>query len=323
MSRHTSRGFTARQSTTLLALACLLPDPVLAQPAAPQEPWVQVEMTLFTYENTNLEAEVWSPEKLAIGFPDNLIALQQLADVLQLADWSVLTGAMVAQEPVAPDTSGVPAASPAPATVREIGPRPYAPADSVTLPDLDREGFFVLPPAAHDFVTTNRTLSQSTAHRIVYHNAWRQPLRRRSATPAIGLLGGREYGERAEVEGSVIVHAGTSRDRLVLEANLWLNQFSTGTDGTSPWSLPVLPAVLDAAVTSNEPSGDIYQVSRIIEFRQSREMRVEQFHYLDHPAMGMLVQVTPWEVPPPPEPELEPDTASPVTDQPATQSAAP
>jgi len=303
MNRDTSRDYAAGRSAVLLALACVLPVSGQAQPPATQEPWVQVEMTLFTYENANLEAEVWSPEKLSIGFPDNLIALKPLADVLQLSDWSVLTGAIAPQQPVSSDTTAVTAATSAPATVRDSGPRPYAPGDSITMPDLEREAFFVLPPANHDFVTTNRTLSQSSAHRIVYHNAWRQPLLRRSATPAIGLQAGRDYGDRAEVEGSVIVHAGTSRDRLVLETNLWLTQFSSGSAAPSPWILPVLPAVLDAARSPQEQAVETYQISRIIEFRQSREMRLEQFHYLDHPAMGMLVQVTPWQVPPPPQGE--------------------
>lgn len=303
MSRHTSQVIKARHGAALWALLSLLPAAVQAQPAPGQEPWIQVEMTLFTYENANLESEVWSPEKLAIGFPDNLIVLQQMADVLQLSDWSVLTGAIATPQTAQPGPSPTPGASPAPVT-REIGPRPYAPADSVTLPDLEREAFQVLPPAAHDFVTTNRTLSQSTGHRIVYHNAWRQPLRRRSATPAIGLQGGREFGARAEVEGSVALYSGSARDRLVLEANLWLTQFSTDQAVSSSWALPVLPAVLDRAQNQTETTNESYQISRIIEFRQSREMRLEQFHYLDHPAMGMLVQVTPWQVPPPPEPEF-------------------
>jgi hypothetical protein len=317
MSRRTPRGTTAYSACILLALAGWLPGPGLTQPTAIQEPWVQVEMTLFTYENANLESEVWSPEKLAIGFPDNLIVLQEVADVLQLSDWSVLTGAIAPQQAVAP--SPAPGASPAPAVLRETGPRPFAPADVFTLPDLDREAFHALPPTAHDFAATNRTLAQSTAHRIVYHNAWRQPLRRRSATPAIGLQGGREFGERTEVEGSVIVHAGNARDRLVLETSLWLTQFTAGPTTAALWTLPVLPGVLDEPAAQSESTDASFHVSRIIEFRQSREMRLGQFHYLDHPALGMLVQVTPWEVPPPPQPAVPAEQ----TGQPASQPVAP
>jgi hypothetical protein len=60
-------------------------------------------------------------------------------------------------------------------------------------------------------------------------------------------------------------------------------------------------------------------VTRIIEFQQSREMRLEQFHYLDHPALGMLVQVTAYERPPAPVVEVPVST----DEQAAPQSAAP
>ena len=304
-----SEHFPARRALAALT-ACLLlqHSAAIAQPGlSALEPWVQVEMTLFTYENANLDAEVWSPEKLSIGFPDQLLALRNVADVLQLDDWSVLTGIAIA---------GMPTETPAPLVA---GPRPYAPGDSFTLPDLNRDAFTALPPSAHDFVTTNRTLSQSPAHRIVYHNAWRQPLQRRSATPAVGLRGGREFGERSEVEGSVVVYAGSARDRLSMEANLWFTQFGAQAPQTSEWTLPVLPAALQSSGSPEEPPQPAYAVTRIIEFQQSREMRLEQFHYLDHPALGMLVQVTAYERPPAPVVEVPVST----DEQAAPQSAAP
>lgn len=311
---NSSEQFPARRARltrpALAALAaCLLQHSVvMAQPGlSALEPWVQVEMTLFTYENANLDAEVWSPEKLSVGFPDQLLALHNVADVLQLDDWSMLTGFPVA---------GIPVETPAPLVA---GPRPYAPGDSFTLPDLLRDAFTALPPSAQDFLTTNRTLSQSPAHRIVYQNAWRQPLLRRSATPAVGLRGGREFGERSEVEGSVLVYAAGARDRLNLEANLWLTQFGADSLQASAWTLPILPAALQAGDTQEVPPQPAYTVTRIIQFQQSREMRLDQFHYLDHPALGMLVQVTGYERPASPVLELPVSPEEPA----ASQSAAP
>jgi hypothetical protein len=60
-----SEHFPARRALAALT-ACLLlqHSAAIAQPGlSALEPWVQVEMTLFTYENANLDAEVWSPEK--------------------------------------------------------------------------------------------------------------------------------------------------------------------------------------------------------------------------------------------------------------------
>jgi hypothetical protein len=42
----------------------------------------------------------------------------------------------------------------------------------------------------------------------------------------------------------------------------------------------------------------------------TRELRSNEFHYLDHPAVGVLVQIQPYTVPPLPEPGLEPAPAS-------------
>lgn len=289
-----------RQLALLSVVAALCSStPVVAQPnAGLTERWVQVEMTLFTYENANLDVEVWSPDKLTAGFPDRLVALQQVADVLQLDDWTVLTGVPV------PGSPAILAVQPAP------GPRPYAPGDSFALPDLARDAFQALPPSAHDFITTNRTLSQSPAHRIVYHNAWRQPLQRLNATPAVGLRGGREFGERSEVEGSVTVYAAATGDRLFLDTNLWLTQFQADTNSESAWALPVLPAALSTQWNADAIAPQTFDVTRIIQFNQSREMRVNQFHYLDHPALGMLVQVTPYERPAPPVLEIPVDPAA-------------
>lgn len=317
LSRHLTVGLQTLQRHTLawLTAGMLLNVPAaMAQPGTAElEPWVQVEMTLFTYENANLDAEVWSEDKLSIGFPDRLVALSAIADMLQLDDWSVLTGT-----PAAVAAEGSPAASAAVPEAPPVGPKPYAPGDSFTMPDFARDAFHALPPSAHDFVTTNRTLSQSPAHRIVYHSAWRQPLMRRSATPAVGLRGGREFGERSEVEGSVTVVAGSTRDRLTLEANLWLTQFGALAAEASAWTLPVLPAVLSDTDDAEEVPSQAFTPTRIIQFNQSREMRLAQFHYFDHPAMGMLVQITAYERPAPPVVEISvtPDS-SPAAQAPA------
>lgn len=267
------------------------------------ERWIQVEMTLFTYENANPDVEVWSPDKLSIGFPDRLVTLQRVADVLQLDDWTVLTGV---------PAPGSLAVLPAPPIQ---GPRPFAPGESFTLPDLERDAFQALPPAAHDFITTNRTLSQSPAHRIVYHNAWRQPLQRLNATPSVGLRGGREFGERSEVEGSVTVYAVATGDRFYLDTNFWLTQFGTEASSESAWVLPVLPAALSTVLVSDTAQSQSFAVTRIIQFNQSREMRINQFHYLDHPVLGMLVQVTPYERPAPIETEMLNGADTPPTAQ--------
>src|SRR5690606_39106032 len=47
-----------------------------------------------------------------------------------------------------------------------------------------------------------------------------------------------------------------------------------------------------------------YIPTRIIQVKPTREVRSNEFHYFDHPAIGIFIQLTPYEVPPPPEPVL-------------------
>jgi hypothetical protein len=53
----------------------------------------------------------------------------------------------------------------------------------------------------------------------------------------------------------------------------------------------------------------------------TRELRSNEFHYLDHPAVGVLVQIQPYTLPPLPEPEMNSEPAqAPASD---TSSPAP
>jgi len=54
-----------------------------------------------------------------------------------------------------------------------------------------------------------------------------------------------------------------------------------------------------------------FHVNRIMQLRQTRDMRSDEFHYIDHPAMGILVQITPYVVPEIPVVEVE-EVAAPL-----------
>ena len=292
-----------RQSLLALLLSFAAHGTAHAQ-AVSDDNWFQVEVTVFLYENANLEMENWSPNRLSVAFPERLQRLQQISDSLQLADWSVLEPV-----PLSPiDANDLEAIETAPAP--DVGPPPYAPAQiSFRLPDIARTAFLQLPPEAQDFLGTNRAITQSAAHRIVFHGVWRQLMTRRGAARAVAVMGGRSFNERREVEGSLSFYLTNSGDRVILESNLWLNRFGTEPEADSPWSLPVLPAILVEPSEEEDSEQTQYFVNRIIQFHENRDLRVQEFHYLDHPAMGLLVQVSPYTLPPLPLPPLElPDT---------------
>lgn len=298
-----------RPSFLVLLLAFALHSPAHAQVISGDN-WFQVEVTVFLYEDANLELENWSPNRLTVAFPERLRRLSQVSESLQLTDWSVLN-----PEPLSPLVANELDFSETPESP-VIGPPPYAPATiSFRLPDIARTAFLQLPPEAQDFIGTNRAITQSAAHRIVFHGVWRQLMTRRGAASAVAVMGGRRFNQRREVEGSLTFYLTNSGDRVILESNLWLNRFGTQEEAENPWKLPVLPALLlDTASEDDEFEQTQYFVNRIIQFQQNRDLRVREFHYLDHPAMGMLVQISPYTLPPLPLPPLDLPGAAPASD---------
>jgi len=291
----------------ILCGAFMLPGITAAQNSTADN-WFQIEVTLFTFEDANLALENWPADALSIGFPERLGQLKQLSDILQLSNWSALQ-----EDPEAAETLNTDA-EPLELAALHFGPAPYAPKDSLfQLPDLARDAMFMLPPDDQDFIGTNRALSQSADQRIVYHAAWRQLLTRRANSNAIAIMGGRRFQDRREVEGSLNFYLTGNADRVILESNLWLNNFATQPSTQEQWTLPVLPEMLvQAPLVSNQASTQ-YFVNRIIPFQQNRDIRADEFHYLDNPAMGMLVQITPYTVPPLPLPPLELPSADTTT----------
>lgn len=307
----------------LLAIPLLLGSLTLAQlgeaaeaTAAP-EPWFQIEMTVFAHENSDLEQELWSPEKLSLGFPERLQRLHSLSDFLQLSDWTVLnptqvaadailttpadiaaTGGIAASGPAAtPQLPGQPTGIPPFLVPAVVGPLPFAPTESFRMPDFAREAFLILPTDAHRFGATNRALNQSAQYRILSHGAWRQPMTRRNAAVAIGIVGGRQFNEHRELEGNVTFYFNNAGDRVVFNGNLWLGSFGIQDDSTEEWILPVLPGTLVETDTATDELQTEYFVNRIVQLREVRELREQELHYLDHPALGVLVQITPYTPP--------------------------
>ena len=280
---------TVRLPHLLLGSLCLLcvglMNPLGAH-AQDGQRWYQIEESIFANESSDLNAEQWPNEDLDIGFPRRIIKLTEFSDVLQLQDWSVFLAPLAPalprnieqQQQAAIDAS----TDPAPALpAKKIGPRPFVSSDSFTMPDLARDSFLALPTSAHDFSGTNRALERSANYRLLYHRAWRQPVVNDNRDKPIGILAGRQLEERYELEGSLRFYFNRSEDRVIFEPNIWLSSFTSGNDVANSIELPPIPSALKPKRVSSQP----------------REMRSNEFHYVDHPAVGILVQITPYEPP--------------------------
>src|SRR5690554_1333116 len=165
----------------MFSLALIMAGISAVHAQSDEQRWYQIELSIFAHENSNLGQEHWSPERLQTAFPDNGRVLTSQMDILDLPDWDWLT------QPV-----------------RFENPLPARQTD-VRLPDVERDAYVELPASAHSFADTNRALTTSPDYRLLFHSAWRQPLQVTSQAQPLLIAAGRQFGNRHELEGSLIV----------------------------------------------------------------------------------------------------------------------
>ena len=162
-----------------------------------------------------------------------------------------------------------------------------------------------LPTTAAYLAAVREKLEARGEFRILFHELWEQPVYDEDNAPYVLVRGGRTYGEHRELEG--VLQLSINR-YLHLEADLRLSTYRRGGQRSNPWPLPAVPPLPEAETAL--PAGRIRQVvqvldglwkrsktdlraQRTVRLRQHRRMRSGELHYLDHPALGMLVLVRP------------------------------
>ena len=153
-----------------------------------------------------------------------------------------------------------------------------------------------LSPDDSDFQQTNRTLERSSEHRLLFHGLWRQPVRQSSAAIPIYIEGGLNYGENHELQGSVTIRFNEAEDRVVVDSHIWLVEYSIVKNTSEEWLLPKIPQSIRVE-RSALSSSLTYFPNKVYLMKQSRQMRSNEFHYLDHPALGLIISVKPYDAP--------------------------
>ena len=287
----------------------LLVAPAWAQ-VQTEERWYQIEVTVFAHDNAMQSREIWPMELLQQPVARSTRPLDTLMSVYDLPDWSVLDAALTGT----PVVEGI-ALTQAVAAAQPIDDRstgaPVLRSSTFRLPDPQRDAFLALPSSDQQFQDTNRALAGTSRYRVMYHSAWRQPMRGSSQSIPVWLEGGNRFGQRHELEGSLNFRFNPGQDRVVLDVRLWLTQFSAMPPADSmEISLPDLPeAVISQRNPEGMPDEQQWHNAQVIPVLNTRELRSNEFHYLDHPAVGVIVQIQPYTVPPLPEPELAPEAA--------------
>lgn len=258
--------------------------------------WYDVEVSIFTNEVPGgTRSEIPVARKLSATYLPRLRELQTQSSAF-------LIPFPEDQVPVEPPL--LPAAVPAtqePALPSVVMGPIFSPAirDSFKITDFDRDPFVDLDTRASQFDSMNRDIDGAPDHRLLWHKVWRQPIEPRGQSPAVFVLGGDLRGTHGELEGSLrlVDNAGGA----MLDINVWLNEFSVGMAAVQPvaedaWKIPELAFLPELATAA--PDLTPWTLSAVWQLAQTRELGVNQLYYLDHPAIGVLIQVRPYVLPP-------------------------
>ena len=276
---------------------------VFSSTVVSQERWFKIELSIFSNENSvdRLE-EQWLAERTELSYPDGLRKLNKLSDLF-LTD-SLLTGSLNTNSSEDFEnerlTSEEVQAQIRAKSIAEIGPSPATNGTGFKVFDFLREDFLQLPASESDFQQTNRTLERSPDHRLLFHGLWRQAVVQPEQSIPVYIEGGLAYGDHHELQGSLTIRFNENEDRVVIDANIWLTEFSILENQENQWSLPTAPEEVQSSSTADSELN--YYPIHIYHMKQSREMRSTEFHYLDHPAMGLVILVEPHEIPSAPLP---------------------
>lgn len=301
---------------------------MLASSASASEPIYQVEMIVFERTAPGSD-EVW-PKNLSLEYPkpwqrlfNPLEEAQQQkaaaqADALRLSDDFLRT--------LAQESAELQSGADATQSSTDSAPRTQtSDATSATQPPSLPEFFAFLPKERRGLQQSRDAIDRNHQLRVVFHEAWRQPLTAIEKSPALLLRGGNRYGDHYELQG--YLYLGISRF-LHLHTNLWFTHFAPN-HGQLPEHWPILPVEpmglasrsdmsgsdtsmrasdssasssdlpsqtwatdeMDSAFTDLKESP--YVINQIVTLQQKRRLRSGELHYIDHPKLGMLIKITP------------------------------
>jgi hypothetical protein len=130
------------------------------------------------------------------------------------------------------------------------------------------------------------SIRRSSLYALLLHQSWQQPIDQ-TPTPIL-VQGGQQFGDRFELEGTLSLR----RQRFLhVEADLWLTQFSP------QQALPAstVPSTLKAQfpdLFEASERGRTFSADAKFHLSERRRLRSGELHYLDHPALGVLILVT-------------------------------
>jgi len=258
--------------------------------------WYEIEVSIFANESISTSNELLIPDSSNLVFPESLRVLVPATSIYQVDFVETDSQADLVEMPAALLQPFAQMADPIESKKeheRVIGPVFFSGESSFQLTDFERTPFIALGDEAAQFLDYNEDLQNSPDHRLLFHAVWRQPVMNRIQSTPILVTGGESFEGHFELEGSL--RFSYNINRVDVEANLWIIEFAeTGNPNSIFWQLPPLPEMNDD--DDNTDNGAV-AASDISFMNEVRSMISNELHYLDHPDIGMLVQIRPYQLP--------------------------
>ena len=245
----TIKSCLANTSAALLSVLCSLTcSTVFAQTSDSDSPqWYQIEVVIFERVNeqyTHENSEEW-PKNIIFGYPKDTVHLLSNDELL----------AKIEQEKLAIDDNIDSQDNNAADPDDSINNQAIDASIDLSLDNPTEQPFILLDKSERQLNIDTQRINRKNNLRVLFHEAWRQPMEAQQPSTNILILGGNEYDGHYELEGTLnlrvnrYLHVGT---------NLWLNRFAAnyGQESLHWPPLPDIPQDLPSENYTTNPSID-------------------------------------------------------------------
>lgn len=274
--------FRSSSLTTLLILTlCSTGLYAADKPDEQPERWFQVEIIAFTNADVETDApEAW-PSFTSLSSPERFIQIKGVAELLTANSERTPTDEEIAElEQNVIDTEQ----------------------EETVL-----EAFVALSEFERQLTQQRLSLERSRNHRVLFHEAWNQPVPGRDNVIPIRIDGGEKYGRQAELQGYInlyverYLHMNTQLNFIEYEKSQdpfsFFNETNSSTsasdtmDAYGGLSLINADSLLNNRVSRK--SDDFFVSTSAALLSENRRMRSKEIHYFDNPRFGLIVLITP------------------------------
>ncbi|MEQ8861092.1 MAG: CsiV family protein [Pseudomonadales bacterium] len=151
---------------------------------------------------------------------------------------------------------------------------------------LEEASYRWLAPETFTLNSEANRLERRGGYRVLLHGRWLQPVPARDAPEPLLFRVGPRFGDAHALEGTFDVTVGRY---LHFHARIY---YTEPLLGRTPIDRPQSedPAAVPPARLAFDPAG-------VMQLSESRRLRSDELHYLDHPKLGVLVRMTPAQPP--------------------------